>query len=143
MHRELEIAFRRTAYRVRAPATELMLRIDQPNPALAGVLQDAGVQCAAVLTAFNPRGRRSPPFLNRRAHQQLRTELERAGYTLLPGHNEDPRRHWPVEPTWTALGLPLADAQTIAARFGQAAILWMDAAGTPRLIAAASARRKS
>ena len=138
MHRELEIAFRRTVYRALAPTGELILRTDQPDPALAELLKVAGVQCAAVLTAFNPGGIRSPPFRNRHAHRLLRAELMRAGCELLAGRNEDPRRRWPVEPTWIALGLPCATALAIAARYGQAAILWTGTSGTPRLIEVAA-----
>jgi hypothetical protein len=134
MHRELETAFLRTQYRVFALPDELILQVGRPNPVLAGLLHQAGVQCAAVLTAFNPAGRRSAPFRNRHAQRLLAAQLRRSGHTVLAGRNEDPRRRWPVEPTCLVLGLPLAAARRIAARYAQAAIVWADASGTPQLI---------
>jgi hypothetical protein len=40
------------------------------------------------------------------------------------------------------LDLPLADARRIAARYQQAAFLWLDAGGTPRLIRTAEGLRR-
>lgn len=134
MHRQMETAFRKAHYRIYAPPDELTLRVGLPSPALASLLRNAGVQCAAVLTAFNPGARRSPALRNRRSHQQLRALLRQLGYTVLAGRNEDPRRRWPVEPSWLVPGLPLATARSIAARYGQAALVWTDASGTPQLI---------
>jgi hypothetical protein len=134
MHRELESAFRRTRYRVLTPDAELLLRVDQRAPALADLLRKSGASCAALLTAFNPAGSRYPPFRNRQWQRQLGRELARQGHVLLPARNEDPRGLWPTEASLLVLDLPPAEARRIAARYRQVAFLWLDAAGTPRLI---------
>jgi hypothetical protein len=46
-----------------------------------------------------------------------------------------------VEPGLLVLGLPLATAQRIAAGHGQAAFLWMESDGLPRLMEPAAALR--
>lgn len=138
MEGELESAFRRTHYRVLASSSELLLRVDQHEPALATVLHANEAHCAALLTAFNPGGRRQAPFHNRRSQQRLQRELQCRGYTTIEGRNEDPRGRWPVEPSMLALGLPLVQARQLAVRYGQLAFLWMDESGTPRLIETAA-----
>jgi hypothetical protein len=98
------------------------------------MLRDTGARCAALLTAFNPGGRRQAPFRNRQSQQRLQRELLRDGYVVLAGRNEDPRGRWPMEPSLLALDLPLMRARRLAARHGQLAFLWMEEDGTPRLI---------
>lgn len=142
MRRELESAFRRTRYLVLAPGGALVLRVDETAPAMATLLRECKASEAALLTAFNPGGRRQSPFRNRQAQRTLRAELLRHGHALLEGSNEDPRGLWPREPTLLVLGMSLRRALDISLRYGQAAFLWMDAAGTPRLIEAAAAASK-
>ena len=139
MRRELESAFRRTRYRVCAPDGEVVLRVDVAEPAMAGLMRTNHVREAALLTAFNPHGRRQPPFRNRQAQRALRAELLQSGLEILEGRNEDPRGLWPAEPTLLALGLSSPRAHDMAQRYGQVAFLWLDASGTPRLIDAAAA----
>jgi hypothetical protein len=141
MHDQLEAAFRRTRYHVHAREGELVLRVDQPSPALARLLRTSGARCAAILTAFNPRGRMQAPQLNRLSQRQLGRELRRRGYALLDGRNEDPRGHWPAEPTWLVFGLSLARAQDIASRYRQAAFVWCGVRGAPRLVGTAVRQR--
>jgi len=139
MRRELESAFRRTRYRVHVPQGALLLHVDVVEPGLASLLRASHVHQAALLTAFNPGGRRHPPFRNRQAQRALRAELLQSGHEVLEGRNEDPRGLWPAEPALLALGLSLPCAQRIALRYGQVAFLWLDATGTPRLVEAAAA----
>ena len=138
MHRELEAAFRRTRYRVFAASGELLLQVDRVEPALAAVLRDSGAHCAALLTAFNPDGRRQAPFRNRQSQQRLHRELQRRGHAVIPARNEDPRGLWPMEPSLLVPNLPLIHARQLAAHYGQVAFLWMDDGATPRLIETAA-----
>jgi hypothetical protein len=138
MRRELESAFRRARYRVFAPAGELLLRIDQPDEGLAALLRMSGAGEAALLTAFNPHGRRQAPFRNRQSQRQLARALMQQGRMVLPARNEDPRGRWPVEPSLLVTGMSSQDARQLAARFHQAAFLLVEAGGTPRLIETAA-----
>ncbi len=138
MRRELEAAFRRARYRVFAPEEELLLRIDQRDVRLAHLLGTNGVAEAALLTAFNPHGRRQSPFRNRRSQQFLLRALMQRGCIVLAARNEDPRGRWPVEPSLLALGMPEKTARRLAARFHQVAFLMVDSVGTPRLIETAA-----
>jgi hypothetical protein len=143
MRRELESAFRRTRYRVWIPGAELVLRVDRTEPALATLLHAANARCAALLTAFNPGGRRQAAFGNRQLQRRLDEQLRGQGCATFAGRNEDPRGLWPAEPSLLVPGLPFTRAREIAARYGQAAFLWMDADGTPRLVETAAKPRKT
>lgn len=138
MRRELESAFRRARYRVLSSSGELLLRVDESDAALAALLRASGANCASLLTAFNPCGRRQAPFRNRRAQKRLHDALTRAGHVVLLGRNEDPRGLWPVESSVFVFDLPQEDAQRIAARYQQAAFLYVEVNGTPRLIETAA-----
>jgi hypothetical protein len=141
MRRELEIAFRNTGYRVFAGYDELVLRVDQQSPALARLLRESGARCAALLTAFNPGGRRQLRFGNRQSQRRLRIELARLGYAVLEGRNEDSRGRWPAEASVLVVDLPLSIARRFAARYGQTAFLWTGTGGLPQLIETAAAPR--
>jgi hypothetical protein len=131
-------AFRAANYYFRSPEGELLLKVDEPNTALADLLRSEDAAGAAVITAFNPHGRRQDAAHNRAAQNQLLGDLRAAGLTLLPGRNEDPAGVWPEE-SFLVLGIGLATARLLAARYGQLAFLWTDAASaTPRLMETAT-----
>jgi hypothetical protein len=135
MNEAQRAAFRITDYRVDAPAGELLLKVDQQNAMLADVLRSRGADCAAVITAFNPQARLQEDAENRAAQALLERDLDASGHDLLPGRNEDPTGHWPVEESFLVPGLTQPAARELAARYGQLAFLWIDASNaTPRLI---------
>ncbi len=134
----LMAAYRNARYRIDGPRGEFTLRVDQHSAPLTALLQAGGVQCAALLTAFNPGSNRCSQQQNETAQRSLARDLSAAGHRCLQGRNEDLAGEWPVEPSLLALGLTLPGAHAIAARFAQAAFLWSDASGTPRLVKTAA-----
>ena len=116
----------------------MLLKVDEPNTALTDLLRSLNAAGAAVITAFNPHGRRQDDALNRAAQKQLLSDLRSAGYALLPGRNEDPAGVWPVEESFLVLGIGLPAARMLAARYGQLAFLWSAANATPRLVETAA-----
>jgi len=135
----LQAAFRAARYRIRAPGGDLVLGVDQPSVPLARLLTGMNAGDAALLTACNPGGRPQAEALNRAARAELLRDAEHAGHGTLPACNEDPRGLWPDEPSLLVPGLGFGAAHALAARYGQAAFLWIDAAsGTPRLIETAA-----
>lgn len=137
MDNELEAAFRSAHYRVATPAGELLLRVDERNEHLAALLREAGATQAALLTAFNPLGKRRGEQENRATQAVLVAGLAAAGHRLLQGRNADARGDW-AEDSVLVLGIDRAAARDCAACFGQAAFLWIDAAATPRLVGTAA-----
>jgi hypothetical protein len=132
-------AFRAAKYYFSSPDGQVLVKVDEPNTALADLLRSCNPAGAAVITAFNPHGRRQDDALNRTAQNQLLSDLRTAGHTLLPGRNEDPAGVWPIEESFLVLGIGLPAARMLAARYGQLAFLWADAANaTPRLMETAA-----
>jgi hypothetical protein len=132
-------AFRAARYYFPSPDGPMLLKVDEPSAALADLLRSRNAAGAAVITAFNPHGRRQDEALNRAAQNQLLCDLRAAGNALLPGRNEDPAGGWPVEESFLVLGIGLPTARKLAARYGQLAFLWIDAANAmPRLVETAA-----
>lgn len=130
--------YRRTTYRVWASGEELQLRVGKQDPALAKLLREACVQGAALLTAWNPGSQRRAREMNESMQQQLLAELSQAGHSCLRARNEPDATDGSAE-EWTeesvlALELTLPAARALAARYGQAAFLWIDARATPQLV---------
>jgi hypothetical protein len=138
MDEALHAAFRGTRYCFESPEGALALKVDTRDDALRALLRNQHADSAAVLTAFNPQGKRRDHSVNLAAQAQLRRDLRAAGFMLLPGRNEDPAREW-VEESLLVIGIDIAAARSQAARHDQLAFLWIDAASaTPRLIETAA-----
>ncbi|MEO8313918.1 MAG: DUF3293 domain-containing protein [Pseudomonadota bacterium] len=115
-----------------------MLKVNMPCNAVAALLRVRSADCAALITAFNPQGRRQTDAANRAAQELLKRDLDASGLPCLRGRNEDSAGQWP-EDSFLVLGLTLPTAHTLAARYGQLAFLWMDVAtATPRLVETAA-----
>jgi hypothetical protein len=133
-------AYRATCYHVAAPGGQLQLRVDQYDVGLAKVLREAWVDSAALLTAWNPGSQPCPKEWNEAKQEELVRELKAAGYPCLAGSNVPDQAAadgW-AERSVLALDVPLTAAHAIAARYGQAAFLWIDKQATPRLVATAA-----
>jgi Protein of unknown function (DUF3293) len=135
---ELRRAFHLALYRYAVPGGELLLEIDRHSEPLRQLLLAHGAASAAAITAYNPGSQQRDEHSNLRAQQQLEGDLQALELPCFPGRHEDPADQWPAEISALALGLSCAAACRIAARYGQLAIVWSDAGGTPRLIEIAS-----
>jgi len=131
---ELELAYRRTEYRVEDRGYAFVLRVDEPSEALRGCHVKFAVRCSAYLTAWNPRSQPTPLDVNRAAMQQLECDLDAQRLTYLRGSGADPAGEWPAEPSLLVLGADPVTALMLARRYSQHAILCADADATPRLI---------
>ena len=108
-----------------------MARIGRRCPALDALL---GREAGAFITAWNPRARRQPEGLNRRADLALQDRLRRV--TALPGAGEG--RGW-REGHWLAV-LDPRRAAVLGRLFRQAAIVTLRR-GQPARLAPLPARR--
>jgi hypothetical protein len=129
----LDQAYRETDYHVYLPAGEVILRVDQAAPRLDDWLAQAGLECWALLTAWNPGSQAQTDAKNRSRQEALRHLLKEQGRRIYPGINRAPANRWPPEPTFFAPSLKADDALALARRFGQNAVLWGERAHPPRL----------
>jgi len=96
-------------------------------------MQDNGLRCVAVLTAFNPGSRSCPTAFNLEAQQRLIAQVAARGLSYLEGRNLDPAGKWPPEDSVLIGNLALEQARDIARHFGQVAFLWSDESAVPQL----------
>lgn len=134
MEDALRAAYCATNYRYTSAEGELLLIVGRANPALAALLRNRGVHCAAVLTAFNPGSVQQEPDWNLAAQSALQRELQAMGLECIPGLHEDPTGNWPAEAGLLVPGMGRIEAHAMAARYGQLAFLWCDASAVPQLI---------
>ena len=130
---ELEAAYRATTYRVFLPEGQFELRIDQPSPQLADWLAAARVPAFAVITAFNPGGRRLSDDDNLGRQSALECDLLEGNYEPYSAENRPDDPAAPVEESCFVPDITREDALALADDYEQNAILWGGADGIPRL----------
>jgi hypothetical protein len=131
---DLERAYRRAVYCIEHADAALELAVDRPSGALARLLAAHGVASAAFLTACNPGSLPTDPAVNRAAQAALVEAAAQLGHPTLPGVAVDPHGDWPDEDSVLVLGIDAAAAIRLARRFGQNALVWIEADATPRLV---------
>lgn len=130
---ELDAAYRATSYVAWLPEGMLVLRVDEPSPALARLLKDSGLTGGAFISACNPGSRQLETQENGARHRRLAARVRRLGLRHYEGLGIPDRPGWPSEPSLLILGILREDAHALAAEFGQNALLWFDADAVPRL----------
>ena len=134
MTTELDAAYRATTYRVFLPGGNCDLRLDRRCDILACWLETAGIERFAILTAHNPGSLRCDEATNLARQAQLECELLEAGYEPYVGQNIADGEGWPAEETCFVPGMDAAQAQALARKYGQNAIVCGAADGLPRLV---------
>lgn len=130
----LEAAFLAARYTVHAPSGDIMLKIGRHSAGLAALMAAKGWNSLALITAYNPHARPRDAQANAFAQQDLRQAAEALGLPCLAGCNSAPDGGEPVEPTVAIAEISLAQAQALAARFGQLALVYADAGAIPKMI---------
>lgn len=117
----LAMAFAATDYLVRAEPEPITIRVGVASRALDRVLDG---RCWAIITAHNPDGVRRSDRRNAEAHKRLERDLHAiAPAIVLPARNRDPAGQWPDEPGWLFTPESFAQADGLARRFGQRALV--------------------
>jgi Protein of unknown function (DUF3293) len=122
---ELLAAYRVTDYEVHA-ATPFVLHVGRHSPELDALLGARAANCAAFITAWNPKSLPRPAVENRAAQERLEAELRREGFECVPGFGRDPLDRWPGEPSVLVLGLPRRQAIDCGRRYDQKAVLCVE-----------------
>ena len=131
---ELELAYRRTEFRVADRGWSFVLKVDQPSSVLAACHEAYGVTCSAYLTAWNPCSEPTALEINRSAQLRVETELTAAGLPFIRGEGVDPSGRWPGEPSVLVLGISGDDAQRLGRAYGQNAIVAAGQDAVARLV---------
>jgi hypothetical protein len=126
-------AYRAARYRVEVAPARFTLRIGRRSLALARLMRDRRARGCALLTAWNPRGRRRTLAANRAAQRALVEALHAAGIATWPARGLDPRGRWRAEESVLALDLAPAAARAFGRRHAQNAIVRVGTDAVPRL----------
>ncbi len=95
--------------------------IGLPTPGLD--LRYPEVASFGAISAWNPMSELRPATENRRADKALEAELRASGIAHMPAFASAADRSW-REPSWIVFGMPAADFDALARRYGQLGTLW-------------------
>lgn len=116
-------AYRKTTFRVLAPAGPIDIRVGRRCADLDALVRGDGGHCWAYLTASSPGGRTLSVAENQRRNRALRRRLDDTGATVLPGAGIGDDPGWPPEDSLLAVGLDRPTAAALGADFGQDAVV--------------------
>src|SRR5262245_55058717 len=112
----------------------IVLRIGEPCPALDVLMEAEAVDCAAFVTAHNPRGQPADEAADRAAHGELLAATKQAGLWCYAGEGTDPASEWKPEQSLLIVGIPRAEAEALGRRFRQNAIVFVERGKAPELV---------
>jgi len=130
--RRLRHAYRATEYRACEDGVELVLRIDEPCEALAGLHARLGVATSAFLTAWNPGSVETSYEVNAAANARLRAALEGLGLRCFEGAGVG-AGGW-SEASFLVPGIGHDEAVRLGRAYDQIAIVFAAADAVPRLV---------
>lgn len=111
----------------------MVLKVGERNDALRVLLASFGVETAAFLTAWNPKGVKTDLDTNYDRQAELLAEIEQRRLNYLVGEGIHPDGDW-REDSYLVLGISQTSADELANQFDQAAYLWLPMSGVPELI---------
>jgi len=112
----------------------ISLRVGQRSEALEALLDDAGAETAAFVTAANPGGKAADPGENALSTEALLLAQREAGYACIPGVGRDPGGEWPAEPSVLVLGISRREAEVLGRSYEQNAVLFAEKGGALELV---------
>jgi hypothetical protein len=127
-------AYRATHYRVLDGDASFTMMVGQRSSELQAGYSRAKVGCAVFITAFNPFGMQQSEDANQAANQHLAEYLGSLFPVVLRGEGVDPAGAWPPEPSFLALGVTQAAAESLGRRAHQDAVLWCNEEAVPDLL---------
>jgi hypothetical protein len=143
---DLRAAYLATDFVFEVEGQRYTLRVGEQNPQVCDLLVKQGAQGAAYITAFNPASLQLGEVHNTLAMRALRRDLKAndgGSWAVYAGAGQDRAGNWPPEPSLMVLGIDRAQAEKLGRRYGQYAIVWVDATGTPSLVELADLDRAS
>ncbi|BDW81050.1 hypothetical protein MACH24_04880 [Erythrobacter sp. Dej080120_24] len=126
-------AYEATAYVVFAEP-EFAMRIGQRSGPIFELFNRTGTNCAAYITAWNPKGEACDPVDNAAAQKRLAACVEELGLDSIKGEGRGEIGDWPPEESLLILGCKRNRAKRLGHRFKQNAVVWIGAGAVPELI---------
>ena len=114
-----------TDYKIDHAPQVIVLSIDYRSDPLSNLFSCYEFNCAAFITAYNPRGAFQSDEANAQAHSELAFMLQQLGHKVIEGSGSEKGSKWPAEKSYCAFGLTLEPAKAIGTHFNQDAIVWI------------------
>jgi sugar phosphate isomerase/epimerase len=123
---ELLEAYRRTKFIVDQPDGETIIRHGECNHDIGKMLLEHAVRSGAFITAHNPHSQRLSENENRNRHLALIADVEKQGLPYFTGRGVG-AEDWPAEESLFVLGVSRDLASMLGRKYGQVAIVWVEA----------------
>jgi glycine/D-amino acid oxidase-like deaminating enzyme len=123
-------AYRKARYVV---LPDIVFHVGEASAPLDALLDDVRANCAAFVTAANPRSQPRSKEENAAALAELDRQVAAAGHDSVPGEGREPDGTW-AEPSRLVLGIDRAAAEALGRRFGQNAIVFIEKGRAPELV---------
>jgi hypothetical protein len=127
-------AYRATNYIVFDDGLEIVLRIEEINPAADALLMRHGAEQASVITAWNPHSVPSSDAENEPRQNELWHWIAQHHLFALPAEGRDPSGQWSAEESFLIFDITPQAAEELGRRFGQNAIVSISRGQAPSLI---------
>jgi hypothetical protein len=127
-------AFQTTRFIVRAPQTEIVLRIGGRSSELDELMRESDALSCAFVTAWNPGSARLPETANHAKQSQLIQEVQKLGYVFLQGLGVGENAGWAPEPSILVIGISREGAKELGRLFDQIAIVFVERGETVELL---------
>jgi hypothetical protein len=121
--------YENACYAVDLPEGRQVLRIDERNESLRGMLQRHGAESAIFLTASNPHSVLLNETENADRSERLEQELRARHHRYFIGTSGCPDARWPEEKSFLILGITADEAQGWLENHQQNACLLIDREG--------------
>ena len=108
------------------------IKIGKIHPAIERLLEESGISLWCFITAWNPLSVEFSTAENVVRNEKLKADLEK--YKILEGEGRDSNGEWQPERSFLVLGISKKDAKTLAAKFGQRAIVFGETGKPAELI---------
>jgi hypothetical protein len=131
---ELICAYQQTSFLADTSRGHLCLRIGVSNPALDALLSAERARSWAYVTAYNPGSMPLGESENAKRQRVLEQAVREAGFLFFYGTGIGDDAQWPPEPSLLILGITRDQAVDLGRRFGQRAIVYGEAGGSPELL---------
>jgi hypothetical protein len=113
----------------------LSLRIGEPHAELDFVARRSGARSWGYATAYNPGSSTLSEDENVSRQDGLENAAAEGGFLFFHGEGVGDDGQWFPEPSLLIIGITRAETVALGRRFGQRAIVYGEAGGSPQLIA--------
>ena len=113
-----------TKYCAVVDGNELTLIPGKSSKPLDKFLEKYSLDCAAFITAWNPRSMNLEPEENQRQNLKLQKDIDNLGLRYFKGYGVGMDGEWPAEESYLILGLPRIEAMDLAVKYEQNAFVY-------------------